>query len=119
MIRIGSISVLIYTLTTTSLTCTHKFTHRLLEKAILDAVRRVTTGRTSVFIAHRLSTVMDADDILVLQDGAIAERGTHAKLIANKDGIYADMWNRQMVETVADELRDGETPETDGQEQGS
>lgn len=68
------------------------------EEAILNAVRRVTTGRTSVFIAHRLSTVMDADEILVLKDGMIAERGTHARLVANKDSIYADMWHRQMVE---------------------
>jgi len=79
------------------------------EKAILDAVRRATSGRTSVFIAHRLSTVMDADDILVLKDGSIAERGTHAQLLATKDSIYADMWYRQMVETIEDDQEGGET----------
>ena len=76
------------------------------EEAILNAVRRVTTGRTSVFIAHRLSTVMDADEILVLKDGMIAERGTHARLVANKDSIYADMWHRQMIEKSSGEDED-------------
>jgi len=65
------------------------------EKTILDAVRKVTTGKTSIFIAHRLSTVMDADEILVLQDGTIAERGTHHSLLAKKGSLYAEMWERQ------------------------
>jgi ATP-binding cassette subfamily B protein len=45
-------------------------------------------------IAHRLSTVVDADQILVLVDGAVAERGTHAELLA-RDGVYARMWRAQ------------------------
>ena len=46
---------------------------------------------------------MDADDILVLKDGMIAERGTHSRLLAMKDSIYADMWSRQTFETISAE----------------
>jgi len=65
------------------------------EKTILEAVRKFTMGKTSIFIAHRLSTVMDADEILVLKNGTIAERGTHASLLTDKNSIYADMWTKQ------------------------
>ena len=51
-------------------------------------------GRTQLIIAHRLSTVMHADQILVLNEGALAERGTHAELLA-KGGLYAGLWQRQ------------------------
>jgi ATP-binding cassette subfamily B protein len=53
--------------------------------------------RTTLVIAHRLSTVIDADEIIVLHDGAIVERGTHASLLAH-DGLYAEMWARQADE---------------------
>ena len=46
---------------------------------------------------------MDADDILVLKEGRIAERGTHARLLTVPDGIYADMWHKQTVESIQDE----------------
>ena len=55
-------------------------------------------------IAHRLSTVVDADEILVLDDGCIVERGTHPALLA-RGGTYAAMWERQQRAT--DELADG------------
>ena len=54
----------------------------------------VSQNRTSLVIAHRLSTVIDADEILVLEQGRITERGRHNDLIA-KNGAYAAMWNRQ------------------------
>lgn len=61
---------------------------------ILQALHRATTGRTSICIAHRLSTVMDADEILVLEKGRIAERGTHAELLLNS-GLYRTLWESQ------------------------
>ncbi|MFG1183182.1 ABCB family ABC transporter ATP-binding protein/permease [Xanthobacter aminoxidans] len=64
------------------------------EKEIQDALDRVSEGRTTLVIAHRLSTVVSADEILVLADGKVAERGCHAELLA-KGGLYAALWNRQ------------------------
>ena len=64
------------------------------EKEIQDALERVSRNRTTLVIAHRLSTVVGADEIIVLDKGVIAERGTHRQLLA-AGGLYASMWNRQ------------------------
>lgn len=67
------------------------------EQDILATLHRVSTGRTSLSIAHRLSTIADADQILVLNDGMLAEHGTHGELL-RRDGLYAEMWARQASE---------------------
>jgi len=67
------------------------------EQDIQTALRAVSQRRTTLVIAHRLSTVVDADEILVLQDGKVAERGTHMGLLA-QNGLYARMWALQAVE---------------------
>src|SRR6202167_547808 len=64
------------------------------EREIQDALERVSRNRTSLVIAHRLSTIVTADEIIVLDQGRIAERGTHGQLLAT-GGLYARMWNRQ------------------------
>src|SRR6201746_1498603 len=64
------------------------------EQEIQDALERVSRNRTSLVLAHRLSTIVGADEIIVLDQGRIAERGTHAQLLV-KGGLYASMWNRQ------------------------
>jgi ATP-binding cassette subfamily B protein len=64
------------------------------EQDIQVALHAVARHRTTLTIAHRLSTVVDADQILVLVEGAVAERGTHAELLA-RDGVYARMWALQ------------------------
>jgi ATP-binding cassette, subfamily B, heavy metal transporter len=64
------------------------------EQEIQDALERVSRNRTSLVIAHRLSTIVGADEIIVLDQGRIAERGTHSQLLASS-GLYASMWNRQ------------------------
>jgi ATP-binding cassette, subfamily B, heavy metal transporter len=64
------------------------------EREIQDALERVSRNRTSLVIAHRLSTIVTADEIIVLDQGRIAERGTHGQLLAT-GGLYASMWNRQ------------------------
>ncbi|MDP1699932.1 MAG: ABC transporter ATP-binding protein/permease, partial [Aestuariivirga sp.] len=89
------------------------------EQEIQAALRKVSKGRTTLVIAHRLSTVVDADEIIVLDGGKIAERGTHDKLLRKK-GIYAAMWNRQreadqarriLTQAEADKLNNpGDTP---------
>ena len=61
------------------------------EQEIQSALRAVARDRTTLVIAHRLSTVVDADEIIVLQDGRVAERGRHARLLA-QGGLYARMW---------------------------
>ena len=72
------------------------------EKEIQDALERVARERTSLVIAHRLSTVVHADNIIVLDEGAIVEQGTHLELL-DKGGLYASLWARQRE---ADEARE-------------
>ena len=67
------------------------------EKAIQRELDRIAVGRTTLVIAHRLSTVMDADEILVLDQGRVVERGSHAALLA-ANGHYAQMWRLQQQE---------------------
>ncbi len=64
------------------------------EQAILSALDEVSSGHTSLVIAHRLSTVLDADTIIVMQSGAIIESGTHAELL-DKQGVYSQLWQAQ------------------------
>ena len=73
------------------------------EKAIQAELERIARGRTTLVIAHRLSTVMDADQILVLVQGRIVERGTHAQLLDSK-GEYARMWALQQQQAHAQEI---------------
>ena len=70
------------------------------EQDISAALKTVAENRTTLVIAHRLSTVVDADEIIVLDQGSIAERGTHAALLA-QGGLYAEMWARQAELTQA------------------
>ena len=72
------------------------------EREIQEALDLVSKNRTTLVIAHRLSTVIGADEIIVLKSGEIAERGTHAALL-EKNGLYASMWNRQREATQAEE----------------
>src|SRR5687767_12093610 len=71
------------------------------EKAIQAELERISVGRTTLVIAHRLSTVMDADMILVLNHGRIVERGTHRALL-EAEGEYARMWALQQQEAAAE-----------------
>ncbi len=72
------------------------------EEDIKSALDVVSANRTTLVIAHRLSTVVNADEIIVLRDGQIAERGTHHRLLV-KQGLYAQMWNRQREASEAEE----------------
>jgi ATP-binding cassette subfamily B protein len=70
------------------------------EAEIQEALRRVSRDRTTLVIAHRLSTVVDADEIIVLEQGKVIERGRHDDLLA-RDGSYAAMWWRQQEQAAA------------------
>ncbi|WP_127145723.1 ABCB family ABC transporter ATP-binding protein/permease [Pelagibacterium montanilacus] len=79
------------------------------EQEIQTALEAVSRGRTTLVIAHRLSTVVNADEIIVLKEGRVAERGTHVSLLAD-NGLYAQMWNRQREAAEATErLRAAQT----------
>ena len=73
------------------------------ERDIQSALERVSRGRTTIVIAHRLSTVVNADQILVLDKGVIAERGSHQELLSH-GGIYSALWSRQRQVDAAQEL---------------
>ena len=77
------------------------------EKEIQDSLREVSKDRTTLIVAHRLSTVVDADEILVLEHGRIVERGRHAGLLA-ANGRYAGMWRKQQEAAALEEKLAGE-----------
>jgi len=72
------------------------------EEEILKRLRGVMRERTSVIVAHRISTLQEADQIIVLENGEIAERGTHQELVA-KDGLYAGIYRKQLLEEELEE----------------
>jgi ATP-binding cassette subfamily B protein len=79
------------------------------EAAVQRALKTVLTGRTSLVIAHRLSTVRDADLILVLDQGRIVERGTHDELL-QRGGLYAELYLTQFREQVVEPTPAGALP---------
>ena len=66
------------------------------ENSVQDALDRLGSDRTVLVIAHRLGTIREADNIIVLGDGVVAEQGTHDELMEIEGGKYAEMWNMQL-----------------------
>ena len=73
------------------------------EQAIQETLDRVSESRTTIMIAHRLSTIVNANQIVVLDQGKVAERGTHEELL-DLGGLYAELWQRQAAEQLAEEI---------------
>ncbi|EDW81071.1 uncharacterized protein Dwil_GK11860 [Drosophila willistoni] len=86
------------------------------ERNIQAALARVCANRTTIIVAHRLSTIIHADEILVLRDGTIVERGRHEQLVQRDDGIYADMWQQQLKNLDAVEQSTSENSELSEQQ---
>lgn len=70
------------------------------EHLIQQSLQQLSRARTTLIVAHRLSTITHADQIIVLKNGEIAERGTHDELMANSDGVYAQLYNIQHLSPV-------------------
>ena len=83
------------------------------ENAIQDALEAVMRGRTNIVIAHRLTTILKADSILVVKDGVIAEQGTHDELLA-RGGVY-----RELYETQFRQVLDYESEHSEDKEKGT
>ncbi|XP_071112669.1 iron-sulfur clusters transporter ABCB7, mitochondrial-like [Haliotis cracherodii] len=84
------------------------------EQNILSALREVTKGKTTVVIAHRLSTVVDADAILVLENGRVAEQGTHYSLLADPNSLYSHLWTKQSQVTLEADPADADDSVLEG-----
>eukprot|EP00871_Galdieria_phlegrea_P000677 jgi/Galph1/160/GphlegSOOS_G4957.1 len=76
------------------------------EQEITQSLKQLGQNRTCIIVAHRLSTVIDADEILVMRDGCILERGTHMELLEDPDSAYAHMWSRQLREVDVSPMND-------------
>ena len=70
------------------------------ENSIMNALDRATKGRTSILIAHRLSTVVNSDVIFVLDKGKVCEMGTHNELLSNTDSVYYKLWASQHITDI-------------------
>merc|ERR1712062_216287 len=70
------------------------------ENSIMNALDRATKGRTSILIAHRLSTVVNSDIIFVLDKGKVCEMGTHNELLSNTDSVYYKLWASQHITDI-------------------
>uniref|UniRef100_A0A8C1JHY7 Iron-sulfur clusters transporter ABCB7, mitochondrial n=1 Tax=Cyprinus carpio TaxID=7962 RepID=A0A8C1JHY7_CYPCA len=81
------------------------------EENILTSMKEMVRDRTSVFIAHRLSTIVDADEIIVLNQGKVAERGSHQALLETPGSLYADLWNTQNSRNTSAASRPEPVPE--------
>ena len=68
------------------------------EETILENLKRVREGKTTILIAHRVSTVQNADHVLVLDEGGVAEYGGHDELLQKENGVFATMWKKQQLE---------------------
>lgn len=84
------------------------------ESSIMKALNKATAGRTSILIAHRLSTVVNCDEIFVLDKGKVAEKGTHDELLSRPNSLYGLLWNSQH-EAAMRGMR-AKTPEEEAQE---
>lgn len=71
------------------------------ESLVQKSFKKLTSGRTTIVIAHRLSTLRDMDRIIVLDKGKIVEQGSHMELIKDKNGIYTKLWKMQSCGFIA------------------
>lgn len=72
------------------------------EQAVQEALDEASKGRTTLTVAHRLSTIKNSDEIIVLDAGQVVERGNHVELL-NQNGVYADMWERQAADALMEQ----------------
>ena len=76
------------------------------ERQIQSSLHKITSNRTTLIVAHRLSTIVNADRILVLDKGIIIEEGSHKELLRKDGGLYSEMWKKQIesTELISEEI---------------
>ena len=79
------------------------------ERNITYELEELLKGKTVIYCAHRLSSIVNVDNIFVMKDGKVVEQGTHGTLISDDNSVYSEMWRHYLIEKEKEELKEAES----------